>query len=567
MPKECLVPEEDWQVEALGRAGLRAGTKAGTKGAAKIGAKALGKGLLKKIPLLGLGAGALFAAERAMAGDFAGAGLELASGAASTVPGFGTAASVGIDAALAGRDMGLTPFASGGIITKPTASLMGEAGKEGVFPLEGSKGKKTFLQFGEGILEAQRKNKTENAKRMAEGLGMYYDKQNGWEKFMDALADFIKSSPLAKFFNWGDRNTPGAGPGGKVGDDLFSTISGGEGGIDSYNTGNAGSQAGYTPPKPISQMTVGQIMDDQASGSLFAVGKYQIIPSTMKDFVKNAGISRDDIFNEETQDKFKDYVVNTARPDVGKFLTGAEGSSLEKAQMALAAEFASVGVPRDMKKGEYNGEYPIRDIKKGESLYSGVGGNAASISPEVIAEALNKEKSGNADNDDNDADKTKSSTSKEDWTKGMPDYGLQADPRKSLSLGGGIFARRIKTLDGEKWKIYKSGILGPEDVDTVGKNEWIKPKLEEAGKKYLQSQPQASTSGLTPPADSSTALATKSTDLAMANTGGTTVINNTYVTGSQSSGGGNSPGNVPMGISSRETGTSAFSEMRLRTIG
>lgn len=178
---------------------------------------------------------------------------------------------------------------------------------------------------------------------------------------------------------------------GKVGNDLFSTISGGEGDINSYNTGTAGSQSGYTPPKPISQMTVGEIMDAQL-GRLYAVGKYQIIPGTMKDFVQNMGISRDDVFNEETQDKFKEYTINYKRPDVGKFLEGSAGSSLEKAQLALAAEFASVGVPYDMKKGEYNGTYPLQDIKRGQSLYKGKGGNAASISPDTIAEALRKEK-------------------------------------------------------------------------------------------------------------------------------------------------------------------------------
>jgi len=99
--------------------------KFGVRQTAKLGIKQTGKGILKKglgkafakkIPLLGLGLGAIFAAQRAMAGDFTGAALELASGAASTVPGFGTAASVGIDAALIGRDMGVTPFNTGGVV-------------------------------------------------------------------------------------------------------------------------------------------------------------------------------------------------------------------------------------------------------------------------------------------------------------------------------------------------------------------------------------------------------------------------------------------------------------------
>ena len=72
----------------------------------KTAAKALGKSLLKKIPFVGLAASLLFAGQRAMAGDFAGAGLEVASGGASMLPGIGTGASVAIDAALAARDMG-----------------------------------------------------------------------------------------------------------------------------------------------------------------------------------------------------------------------------------------------------------------------------------------------------------------------------------------------------------------------------------------------------------------------------------------------------------------------------
>ena len=48
--------------------------------------------------------------------------------------------------------------------------------------------------------------------------------------------------------------------------------------------------------------------------------------------------------------------------------------------MELAAEYASIGVPYDMKKGSYNGTYPLRDIRKGESLYSGAGSNYAPAS-------------------------------------------------------------------------------------------------------------------------------------------------------------------------------------------
>ena len=73
--------------------------------AVKNSAKKLGKGLAKKIPLLGAILGGIFATQRAMNNDFTGAGMELASGVASIAPGAGTAASTAIDMALIARDM------------------------------------------------------------------------------------------------------------------------------------------------------------------------------------------------------------------------------------------------------------------------------------------------------------------------------------------------------------------------------------------------------------------------------------------------------------------------------
>ena len=177
----------------LGGFGARMGAKLGSKSIGKVAGGAIAKSLGKKIPLVGLGLGAIFAAQRAMQGDFVGAGLELASGAASTVPGIGTAGSIGIDAALAARDMGVTPFAEGGIVTEPTTGMVGEAGKEGVFPLEGTRGKKTFAKFGEGIVDAQLRNKQKVIKLQAEGLAEFYEKKPWWEGLLDGLKKILPS--------------------------------------------------------------------------------------------------------------------------------------------------------------------------------------------------------------------------------------------------------------------------------------------------------------------------------------------------------------------------------------
>lgn len=62
------------------------------------------KSVGKVVPGVGFVIGAAFAVSRAMEGDFVGAGLELASGLASTIPGYGTAASIALEAGIAARD-------------------------------------------------------------------------------------------------------------------------------------------------------------------------------------------------------------------------------------------------------------------------------------------------------------------------------------------------------------------------------------------------------------------------------------------------------------------------------
>lgn len=74
------------------------------KAAVKTAGKSIGKAVLKKIPLIGALAGIGFGIQRAIKGDWTGAGMEVASGLAGTIPLAGTAVSVGLDGALAARD-------------------------------------------------------------------------------------------------------------------------------------------------------------------------------------------------------------------------------------------------------------------------------------------------------------------------------------------------------------------------------------------------------------------------------------------------------------------------------
>jgi hypothetical protein len=129
------------------KAGSATAGKSLTKVAGKAGAKLGGKTLLKRIPILGSLMGVGFAIDRAVKGDGVGALMELGSAGLGLVdlvaPGVGTALSLAADAGIAARDLNragtitptATPMATGGMVTSPTNTIIGEAGPEAVIPL------------------------------------------------------------------------------------------------------------------------------------------------------------------------------------------------------------------------------------------------------------------------------------------------------------------------------------------------------------------------------------------------------------------------------------------------
>ena len=93
----------------FGKTAVTGASKVGGKSLAKIGGKLAGKGLLKRIPILGSLMGVGFAIDRAIKGDGAGALMELGSAGLGLVdlvaPGVGTALSLAADAGIAARDL------------------------------------------------------------------------------------------------------------------------------------------------------------------------------------------------------------------------------------------------------------------------------------------------------------------------------------------------------------------------------------------------------------------------------------------------------------------------------
>lgn len=149
---------------------------------------------------------------------------------------------------------------------------------------------------------------------------------------------------------------------------LLDIIAGGEAGKMGYDAANKG-KAGDTPGgmPGLSNMRIGEVMQLQSEGKLFAAGRYQIIPKTLAGLMSgaygNTGLTLNDVFDKETQDKLVQTLIDK------RLKQG--GLDPIKQQYALSQEFASIANPYT-----------------GKSYYADVGNNKASISTEQIQTAL-----------------------------------------------------------------------------------------------------------------------------------------------------------------------------------
>jgi hypothetical protein len=127
---------------------------------------------------------------------------------------------------------------------------------------------------------------------------------------------------------------------------LLSFIAKGEGGYNSVNRGTQnGCIVGVNHNAGLTGMTIGEIMAAQANGSIFAAGRYQIIPETMKLALRYSGLSLGDQFSPQNQDKMAIALMMYKRPVIGQFLNGDKSISVDQAMMHLAMEWASCPRP------------------------------------------------------------------------------------------------------------------------------------------------------------------------------------------------------------------------------
>ena len=199
-----------------GRTGARIASRLGMRFTKKAATSIGGKMLAKKIPFLGAGLGAVFAAQRLAKGDWGGALLELGSGVASSFPGVGTAISVGLDSALLAKDMigGQKGFLTGGSfdINNPDSGGVVPIKTHGdeniqVTPLNGGRAKKNAIAQAKWQVEGWKQAGNDHKKLTASGLSQFWNAEGG----MDSLGGILNGiSDTAGNIVDGVKNTIGA---------------------------------------------------------------------------------------------------------------------------------------------------------------------------------------------------------------------------------------------------------------------------------------------------------------------------------------------------------------------
>lgn len=309
----------------VGKAGPAVANAAGSTG--RMVAKAGTKTALKKIPIIGAGVGLALGAGRAMAGDWTGAGMEVASGALGTIPGLGTAASLGVDAAILSRDMkrrrqaqstqdATTPLVEPLVAPEPESSDWTYTDPSEMRQTTKVESTLSTISYTLGtMLEYM----------VAPHRGIYtqpVDRSNlfDWSSFFRSAPEpGVNSSP-------GSTPTSGNSSLSASGDDaaLLDLIASGEAGREGYDSVWSGSR--LKPSKPLTEMTFGEVkawqrdtLNEQKSRGIpasrrsSAAGRYQFISSTLKAQQSAAGLSDDDLFTPENQDKLALALLNADR--------------------------------------------------------------------------------------------------------------------------------------------------------------------------------------------------------------------------------------------------------------
>ena len=104
----------------------------------------------------------------------------------------------------------------------------------------------------------------------------------------------------------------------------------------------------------LDKLSINDIIAAQSRGQFYAVGKYQLIPSTLKEAKEKLGLTGNEKFTPQIQEHiFANYLIGDKRPAIRDYLNGSS-DNLEAALLALAQEWASVSTEYDQMKSYYS---------------------------------------------------------------------------------------------------------------------------------------------------------------------------------------------------------------------
>ena len=119
-------------------------------------------------------------------------------------------------------------------------------------------------------------------------------------------------------------------------------------GWSNYDVGNVKKGKGYGYyNNRLSQMTLAQVMAEQQAGRLFAAGKYQTIPATLKAAMRDLKLDPNALFDAAMQEKIGTWLITVKRSALGQYISTGQG--FDAAALEAAREFSSIPLLQDYK--------------------------------------------------------------------------------------------------------------------------------------------------------------------------------------------------------------------------
>ena len=146
-------------------------------------------------------------------------------------------------------------------------------------------------------------------------------------------------------------------------------MGGSAGGHRAHGSGNSATDGRYG--KPLSQLTVNDVVQLGQSGQIWAAGRYQFIPGTLRETIKEAGLTGDEIFNAETQDRLAiaraRWRMRTDRGMAGLRrewigLNNVSDAVLRPAMQGIVNEQSPYNKPENISAGVYKAVYTTGNI-------------------------------------------------------------------------------------------------------------------------------------------------------------------------------------------------------------